>query len=117
MLERKPPVRVPGTAIFLTAIPQSAPTALLHSLKHYKVLHERNAVLTIESDPLPRVDPADRVRLEADFRDVLPHRAALRVHGNAERAAGACDRTQARMAIRRDVHHRSSCHAARSGPP
>jgi KUP system potassium uptake protein len=65
MLEKKPPVRVPGTAIFLTSDPQSAPTALMHSLKHYKVLHERNAVLTIESDPLPRVDPADRVRLEA----------------------------------------------------
>ena len=64
-LERKPPVRVPGTAIFLTADPKSAPTALLHSLKHYKVLHERNAVLTIESDPLPRVDPEDRVRIES----------------------------------------------------
>ena len=65
MLERKPPVRVPGTAVFLTSDPQSAPTALMHSLKHYKVLHERNAILTIESDPLPRVDPADRVRIEA----------------------------------------------------
>ena len=64
MLERKPPVRVPGTAVFLTSDPQSAPTALMHSLKHYKVLHERNAVLTIESDPLPRVEPADRVRIE-----------------------------------------------------
>jgi len=65
MLEKKPPVRVPGTAIFLTSNPQCAPTALMHSLKHYKVLHERNAILTIESDPMPRVDPADRVRLEA----------------------------------------------------
>ena len=65
MLEKRPPVRVPGTAIFLTSDPLSAPTALMHSLKHYKVLHERNAILTIESDPLPRVDPADRVRLEA----------------------------------------------------
>ena len=63
-LEKKPPARVPGTAIFLTADPESAPTALLHSLKHYKVLHERNVILTIESDPLPRVDPAERVRLE-----------------------------------------------------
>src|SRR5207253_6596758 len=65
ILEKKPPIRVPGTAIFLTSDPLSAPTALLHSLKHYKVLHERNAILTIESNPLPRVDPADRVRLEA----------------------------------------------------
>jgi KUP system potassium uptake protein len=63
-LEKKPPARVRGTAIFLTADPESAPTALLHSLKHYKVLHERNVILTIESDPLPRVDPAERVRIE-----------------------------------------------------
>ena len=65
ILEKKPPIRVPGTATFLTSDPLSAPTALLHSLKHYKVLHERNAILTIESSPLPRVDPADRVHLEA----------------------------------------------------
>ena len=65
MLEKKPPIRVPGTAIFLTSDPLSAPTALLHSLKHYKVLHERNAILTIKSDPLPRVDLGDRVRIEA----------------------------------------------------
>jgi len=65
ILEKKPPTRVPGTAIFLTSDRLSAPTALLHSLKHYKVLHERNAILTIESSPLPRVDPADRVHLEA----------------------------------------------------
>jgi len=63
-LEKKPPARVPGTAIFLTADPQSAPTALLHSLKHYKVLHERNVILNIESDSLPRIDPAERVRIE-----------------------------------------------------
>src|SRR5207248_1168079 len=42
MLEKKPPVRVPGTAVFLTSTPASAPTALMHSLKHYKVLHEHN---------------------------------------------------------------------------
>jgi len=64
MLEKKPPLRVPGTAVFLTSDPQSAPTALLHSLKHYKVLHEKNVILTIETDPLPRVDPEERVRFE-----------------------------------------------------
>ena len=41
MLEKRPPQRVSGTAVFLTSDPQSAPTALMHSLKHYKVLHER----------------------------------------------------------------------------
>src|ERR1700681_3403917 len=64
MLEKKPPVRVPGTAVFLTSDPTSAPTALMHSLKHYKVLHEKNVILTIETAPTPRVSPADRVRIE-----------------------------------------------------
>ena len=64
MLEKRPPQRVPGTAIFLTSDPASAPTALMHSLKHYKVLHEKNVILTIETAPTPRVDPAERVRFE-----------------------------------------------------
>ena len=64
MLERKPPIKVPGTAVFLTSDPHSAPTALMHSLKHYKVLHEKNVVLTIESVHTPRISPEDRVRLE-----------------------------------------------------
>ena len=64
MLEKKPPARVPGTAVFLTSDPASAPTALMHSLKHYKVLHEKNVILTIETAPTPRVNPTDRVRIE-----------------------------------------------------
>jgi KUP system potassium uptake protein len=63
-LERKPPLRVPGTAVFLTSDPSSAPTALLHSLKHYKALHEKNVILTIETMDVPRVHPGDRVTIE-----------------------------------------------------
>jgi KUP system potassium uptake protein len=63
-LEKKPPVRVPGTAVFLTSDPVSAPTALLHSLKHYKVLHEKNVILTIETADAPRVDAGERVRIQ-----------------------------------------------------
>lgn len=63
-LEKKPPLRVPGTAVFLTGDPEFAPTALMHSLKHYKVLHENNVVLTVETVATPRVDPADRVHIE-----------------------------------------------------
>ncbi len=63
-LEKKPPARVPGTAVFLTSDPVSAPTALLHSLKHYKVLHEKNVILTIETADAPRVDLAERVRIQ-----------------------------------------------------
>jgi KUP system potassium uptake protein len=64
MLEKRPPQRVSGTAVFLTSDPASAPTALMHSLKHYKVLHEKNVILTIEIAPRPRIDISERVRLE-----------------------------------------------------
>jgi KUP system potassium uptake protein len=64
MLEKRPPQRVSGTAVFLTSDPISAPTALMHSLKHYKVLHEKNVILTVETAPTPRIDPSERVRLE-----------------------------------------------------
>jgi KUP system potassium uptake protein len=64
MLEKKPPVRVSGTAVFLTSTPDCAPTALMHSLKHYKVLHEHNVILTIKTDEAPRVHPAERVSIE-----------------------------------------------------
>jgi KUP system potassium uptake protein len=64
MLEKRPPQRVSGTAVFLTSDPGSAPTALMHSLKHYKVLHEKNVILTIETAQTPRINPAERVRLD-----------------------------------------------------
>jgi KUP system potassium uptake protein len=63
-LEKRPPHRVPGTAVFLTGDPNSAPTALLHSLKHYKVLHEDNVVLTVVTENTPYVKAADRVSVE-----------------------------------------------------
>jgi KUP system potassium uptake protein len=61
---RKPPVVVPGTAVFLTGDPESAPTALMHSLKHYKVLHESNVILTIATAPTPLVPEDERVEME-----------------------------------------------------
>jgi KUP system potassium uptake protein len=74
MLEKKPPQIVPGTAVFLTSDPKSAPTALMHSLKHYKVLHEKNVILTVETTHTPRVHNDERVRIEpvgATFMRVL----------------------------------------------
>ncbi|WP_237718363.1 potassium transporter Kup [Rhodovulum sp. PH10] len=62
-LTKKPPHVVPGTAVFLTGDPDSAPTALLHNLKHNKVLHQHNVVLTIESADTPRVTDEERVRI------------------------------------------------------
>src|SRR5215471_277415 len=63
-LEKKPPQSVPGTAVFLTSDPYSAPTALMHSLKHYKVLHQQNVILSIETAQTPRVNAEERVRIE-----------------------------------------------------
>ncbi|MGI8852474.1 MAG: potassium transporter Kup [Methyloceanibacter sp.] len=63
-LEEKPPHIVPGTAVFLTSDPEFAPTALLHNLKHNKVLHEHNVILTIVNQDIPRVPLKDRVHLE-----------------------------------------------------
>jgi KUP system potassium uptake protein len=62
-LERNRPHVVPGTAVFLTSDPTSAPTSLLHNLKHNKVLHEHNVVLTITTANTPRVPDDDRVRM------------------------------------------------------
>ena len=59
-----PPQRVPGTAVFLSSTPDSTPNALMHSLKHYKVLHETNVFLTAEFLDIPWVGFGDRIRCE-----------------------------------------------------
>ena len=64
LLMRKPPYIVPGTAVFLTGDKDVAPASLLHSLKHYKVLHEKNVILTIRSATLPRIADDERVVME-----------------------------------------------------
>jgi len=64
-LEKHPPHTVPGTAVFLTSQPEFAPTALLHNLKHNKVLHEHNVILTIITTDTPRVADEERVRITA----------------------------------------------------
>ncbi len=62
-LEKKPPHTVPGTAVFLTSDPAYAPTALMHNLKHNKVLHEHNVILTIVAADTPRVPDEERVAI------------------------------------------------------
>ena len=61
-LEKKPPHIVPGTAVFLTSDPEFAPTAMLHNLKHNKVLHTHNVILTIVTADTPRVPDDERVQ-------------------------------------------------------
>ncbi|WP_108461128.1 potassium transporter Kup [Devosia naphthalenivorans] len=64
-LSKKKPTLVPGTAVFLTSDIEGAPTALLHSLKHYKVLHEQNVILTVRTSVSPRVPDDEKVTIDA----------------------------------------------------
>ena len=59
-----PPQMVPGTAVFLTSTPDATPHALLHSLKHYKVLHERNLFFTVSFHDRPWLEKKERVTCE-----------------------------------------------------
>ncbi|ANL38242.1 MULTISPECIES: potassium transporter Kup [Rhizobium] len=64
-LAQKQPPTVPGTAIFLTSDIEGAPTALLHSLKHYKVLHEHNVILSVVTAATPFVPDDEKIFLES----------------------------------------------------
>jgi KUP system potassium uptake protein len=69
-----PPTRVDGTAIFLVSDPDAVPHALLHNLKHNKVLHKRNVILTVDTLETPYADPDERIEvsdLGHDFHRVL----------------------------------------------
>ena len=59
-----PPLRVEGTAVFMNADAGSTPNALLHNLKHNKVLHQQNLFVTVKSHEVPWVDDKDRMDVE-----------------------------------------------------
>jgi KUP system potassium uptake protein len=74
ILRARAPHRAPGTAIFLTSDPDVAPVALMHNLKHNKVLHEKNVILTVRTSETPRVREEDRITIEQvndDFKKVV----------------------------------------------
>jgi KUP system potassium uptake protein len=73
ILKARAPHRCQGTAIFLTSDPDMTPVALMHNLKHNKVLHEKNIVMTVVTAETPRVKEEDRITIEAvndDFKKV-----------------------------------------------
>ena len=73
MLRARPPHRAPGTAVFLTSDPDVAPVALMHNLKHNKVLHEKNIILTVRTTDRPRVSDSERIVMEPineDFKKI-----------------------------------------------
>jgi len=63
-----PPTRVPGNAVFMTANPQGVPHAMLHNLKHNKVLHEKVILMTVKIEDFPHTSQEDRIEVEK-----LPH--------------------------------------------
>ena len=68
--------RVPGTALFMTANPEGTPIALLHNLKHNKVLHERNIILTVLTDEVPQVSSEKRLEVDdlgGGFQRMIAH--------------------------------------------
>jgi len=74
ILAARAPYRAPGTAIFLTSDPDMTPVALMHNLKHNKVLHEKNIIATVRTAETPRVAEADRVKIEKvneDFKKLV----------------------------------------------
>ena len=64
MFAKSTPERVKGVAVFLTGQPDSTPSALLHNLKHNKVLHEHNVIMNVVTEDMPRVDEKDRLSIE-----------------------------------------------------
>jgi KUP system potassium uptake protein len=73
ILRNRAPQRVSGTAVFLTSDLDVTPVALMHNLKHNKVLHEKNVILTVATAETPRVRDEDRLKIEpvnADFTKV-----------------------------------------------
>jgi len=76
LLQKSKPMRVAGTAVFMTNHPEVAPAALMHNLKHNKVLHERVLIVCVKTEDTPRV-PAERrfeiAKLSDDFTRVILH--------------------------------------------
>ena len=92
MLKKRPPHRVAGTAIFLTSDADVAPVALLHNLKHNKVLHEKNIILNVRTTASPRVPENERVSIEIindDFKKVTLAYGFME-SPNLPRALGLC---------------------------
>ncbi len=69
MLLKQPPIRISGTAVYMAGDPWGVPVPLLHNLKHNKVLHERVAILTIQTLEFPTVPKANRLELQ----EVIPN--------------------------------------------
>ncbi|HEY7871969.1 MAG TPA: KUP/HAK/KT family potassium transporter, partial [Rudaea sp.] len=94
-ISEHPPLRVPGTAVFLTANQDAVPHALLHNLKHNKVLHERNVLLTVDMLETPVADAEERIHIKAMGNEFykLELRFGFAEDPNIPQALSLCART------------------------
>lgn len=122
MLKARPPHRAPGTAIFLTSDPEVAPVALMHNLKHNKVLHEKNVILTVHTADRPRVSDSQRVTMEPisdDFKRLTITYGFMETP-NVPRALGLCRKQGLKFDIMSTsffLGRRSVVPSARQGMP
>jgi KUP system potassium uptake protein len=122
ILKARSPYRAPGTAIFLTSDPDTAPVALMHNLKHNKVLHEKNIILTIHTAETPRVSEENRVRIEPlndDFKKLIIAYGFME-SPNIPKALGLCRKLGLKfdiMATSFFLGRRSVVPSAQSGMP
>ena len=122
ILRARAPHRAPGTAIFLTSDPDVAPVALMHNLKHNKVLHEKNVILTVRTTETPRVREEDRVTIEQvndDFKKVFINYGFME-SPNVPKALGLCRKLGLKfdiMATSFFLGRRSVVPSAQSGMP
>ena len=122
ILKARAPHRAPGTAIFLTSDPDTAPVALMHNLKHNKVLHEKNIILTIVTAETPRVSDDNRIRIEPvndDFKKVVISYGFMETP-NVPKALGLCRKQGLKfdiMATSFFLGRRSVVPSAQSGMP
>lgn len=90
-IKRREVPRVPGTAVFMAGSSGLTPTALLHNLKHNKVLHERLVFLTIDGETTPYVDAGERLTLEEIDENVwrvIRHCGFMEIRVSVHAAAG-----------------------------
>lgn len=92
MIEHSSAARVPGTAVFLTNDPSIAPTSLMHNMKHNKVLHETNVIMSVQTESTPYVSSEQRVNLEKlnDFTYRAVIRFGYMETPNVSRALAKC---------------------------
>ncbi len=122
ILKARVPHRAPGTAIFLTSDPDMAPVALMHNLKHNKVLHEKNIILTVVTAETPRVKDQDRVLIgpiNDDFKKLTISYGFME-SPNIPKALGLCRKQGLKfdiMATSFFLGRRSVVPSAQSGMP